>query len=248
MKTNVLALVTLLLLLTAPASVQAQSGSGNGYEYSINALPGNTITITNYVGPGGAVVIPSNINNLAVTVIGNGDDYPFAASGVTSLTIPDSVTSIADGGFAGCMVLTNIIIPNSVTFIGDSAFDGCTEIPKISLPSGLTGIGNYLFVGCHDLASVTIPAAVTNIGDYAFFYCISLNGVTIPASVTNIGYEAFLECYSMTTPIFLEMRPPSLGRMYFMGTPIQQPTICPGPLGGVISPPKPAFRLCFGTQ
>ena len=79
-----------LLLLAAPAAVQAQ------YSYSINASNANTITITGYAGPGGAVTIPTNINHLLVTSISNAFR---SYIGLTSVTIPGSVTSIGDYAF-----------------------------------------------------------------------------------------------------------------------------------------------------
>ncbi len=79
-----------LLLLAAPAVVQAQSGSGDDFDYTINSDDTNTITITGYTGTSTVVAIPTNINNLLVTAIGNGIRV-FSAS-LTSVTIPGSVT------------------------------------------------------------------------------------------------------------------------------------------------------------
>src|ERR1035441_6676635 len=108
-----------LLLLGVPAAVQGQSGSADGFDYSINASNTNSITITGYYGPGGSVVIPTNINGLLVTSIGTN---AFEFSSLTSVTIPSSVTSIEDGAFYDDYSLNSIKIPDSVTSIGSAAF------------------------------------------------------------------------------------------------------------------------------
>jgi len=99
-----------LLLLAASAVVQAQSGSGDGFNYTINASNANTITITGQAGLSGVVIIPTNINNLLVTVIGNGANPVFDGPELTSITIPGSVTSIGQYAFYNCSGLTNLTI------------------------------------------------------------------------------------------------------------------------------------------
>src|ERR1017187_10240905 len=97
-----------LLFLAAPAAVQAQSGSGDGYDYSINVSNANTITITSYTGPDTVVTIPTNINGLTVTAIGNVSlGVAVFSDSVSSVTIPGSVTSIGSGAFSNCLTLTN---------------------------------------------------------------------------------------------------------------------------------------------
>src|ERR1039457_1377456 len=111
--------IVLLLLLDLPAALQAQ------FTYTIN---NGTITITGYTGPGGAVTIPSTIDGLPVTTIG---DSAFAFCPLSSVTIPNSVISIGDWAFFDCRSLTSVTIPNSVTNIGDHAFDECSGLNAI---------------------------------------------------------------------------------------------------------------------
>ena len=118
---------------------------------------------------------------------------------LTSVTIPNSVTSIEDYVFADCSSLTSITIPESVTSIGDYAFAFCSSLTSITIPESVTSIGNSAFSGCSGLTSVTIGNNVTSIGDYAFCNCYSLTSVTIGNSVTSIGYEAFYGCKSLTS-------------------------------------------------
>jgi hypothetical protein len=109
---------------------------GEDYIYTIN---NGTITITGYTGPGGALAVPSTINSLPVTAIGDGA-FDWCTS-LTSVTIPDTVISIGVGAFDDCASLTNILIPNSVTSIGDYAFDDCYLLRSFSFPQSVTSIG-----------------------------------------------------------------------------------------------------------
>ena len=90
--------------------------------------------------------------------------------GKTSVTIPDSVTSIGDGAFSGCRNLTSVTIPDSVTEIGWDAFEDCSSLTSVTIPDSVTEIGGYAFEGCSSLKSVTIPKSVTEIAEEAFGY------------------------------------------------------------------------------
>ena len=147
--------------------------------------PDNTaVIVTNYKYNGAAadVTIPSRYQGKPVTTIGHA---AFFNSAVTSVTIPDSVTSISDEAFINCPKLTNISIPNSVTYIGFSAFSSCTSLKSITLPSSLSFISGALFLGCSQLTTIHIPVSVTSIGNNAFADCPSLMTVTYSGSKTQ---------------------------------------------------------------
>lgn len=152
--------------------------------------------ITGYNGTDTVVVIPSKINGITVETIGH---TAFRYSSVTSVTIPDSVTSIHDSAFAYCSSLTNISIPNSVTAIGSFAFEGCTKLESITLPSSLLTISEFLFYDCSQLTTIHIPDSVSSIRTYAFYNCGKLETIRIPVSVTSIGSYAFDDCPSSMT-------------------------------------------------
>jgi hypothetical protein len=192
----------LLALLMPPAVAQAQdaystNADGSIYTYSTNA--DGSANIVAYAGPPWVVTIPTNINGLTVTSIGT---RAFYYDYITSVTIPNSVTSIGDSAFWGCSSLTSVTIGNSVTTIGEEAFVDCLALTSVTIGNSVTTIGEEAFVDCLALTSVTIPNSVTSIGEQAFYYCTGLTNVTILGSVTSIGEEAFLYCPSLTSVYF----------------------------------------------
>ena len=128
---------------------------------------------------------------LTTVVINGGENIPTSAfkgcTGLTSVTIGNSVTSIGWGAFQGCKGLTSITIPNSVTIIDWDAFNGCTGITSVTIPDSVTSIGVRAFKGCTGLTSITIPASVTKIRSDAFKNCNSL--LTIYCEVTRKPIE-----------------------------------------------------------
>jgi hypothetical protein len=150
----------------------------------------------------GEMIIPSTYNSLPVTEIRGLYEWEGAfnsCSSLTSITIPDSVTSIGDYAFESCSSLTSITIPDSVTSIGDGAFRHCSSLTSITIPDSVTSIGEDAFYDCTSLSSITIPDGVTSIGSNAFSYCSSLTSITIPNSVVSIGGDAFYSCSSLTS-------------------------------------------------
>ena len=79
---------------------------------------------------------------------------------MTELTLPNSVTSIADDAFHGCRGLTELTLPNSVTSIGDGAFRGCRGLTKLTLPNSVTSIGESAFYLCSGLSKITSLAEI----------------------------------------------------------------------------------------
>lgn len=152
-----------------------------------------------------------------------------------SYTIKAGTKCMADFAFSDCKGLTSITIPNSMTSIGHYAFNGCsglkavyiTDIAKwcnisfdnlanplsyahnlylngklvtdLVIPNSVTSIGDSAFEDCTGLNSITIPNSVTSIGDFAFCSCKGLTSVTIGNSVTSIGNDAFRGCTGLTS-------------------------------------------------
>ena len=133
----------------------------------------------------------------------------------TSVTIPNSVTSIRNWAFYGCRGLTSVTIPNSVTSIGSSAFEDCSGLTSVTIGNSVTSIGYGAFSDCRGLTSVTIGNSVTSIGYSAFSCCSSLTSVTIGNSLTSIGYRAFYECLNLSSLISLATVPPTIDNETF---------------------------------
>lgn len=171
--------------LTIQSGNPAVQDAANAPLFDFEFTPDNTAVIVinyKYNGAAADVTIPSRYQGKPVTTIGHA---AFFNSAVTSVTIPDSVTSISDEAFINCPKLTNISIPNSVTYIGFSAFSSCTSLKSITLPSSLSFISGALFLGCSQLTTIHIPVSVTSIGNNAFADCPSLMTVTYPGSKTQ---------------------------------------------------------------
>lgn len=169
--------------LTIQSGNPAVEDAVNAQLFDFEFIPNNTaVIVKKYNGTAADVTIPSHYKGKPVTMI---DHAAFHDSAVTSVTIPDSVTSIPDDAFAFCSQLTNISIPNSVTFIGFSAFNSCTSLKSITLPSSLSTIQSSAFYNCGNLETIRIPVSVTFIGNYAFAGCPSSMTVTYPGSKTQ---------------------------------------------------------------
>lgn len=166
-----------------PAVEDAAKDAANEQLFDFEFILNNTaVIVIRYEGTAADVTIPSRYKGKPVTMI---DHAAFHNSAVTSVTIPDSVTSIPDSAFGFCSQLTNISIPNSVTYIGFSAFNSCTSLKSITLPSSLSTIQSEAFYNCGNLKTIRIPVSVTSIGNYAFDVCPSLMTVTYPGSKTQ---------------------------------------------------------------
>ncbi len=229
--------VALLLVLVMAFPMQgyasepesAEVFEKDGFSYTINE-DGNSVTISQYNGNGGDVVIPSEIDGKNVTGIGVAAFRE--CRNLTNVTIPDRVTSIGSGAFLGCNNLKSITIPDSVTSIGYLAFYRC-GLTSVTIPDSVTSIGYLAFYRC-GLTSVTIPNKVGEIDESAFEGCPELSSIiveegnsrydsrngcnaiieketnmliqgcnktVIPVGVTGIGKNAFRGCSSLTSVI-----------------------------------------------
>ena len=138
------------------------------------------------------------------------DTYTFDTLGEHTVKYKLDGTIIESDAFLGCSGLTSVTIPNSVTSIGDMAFSECTGLTSVTIPNSVTSIGSYAFYYCSGLTSVNIPNSVTTIGNGAFYNCTGLTSVTIPNSVTSIGEYAFGGCEGLPSVKIQATTPPTL--------------------------------------
>ena len=152
----------------------------------------DTVTITNYLGSGGDVVIPRTIGGLPVTDIG---PSAFAQQeSLASIEIPEGVTNIGVLAFIICPNLTAASIPGSVAQIGDEAFWYCIRLQRLVIRDGVRVIPPLAFQDCWSLTEVAIPNSVTDIAGGAFDNCSNLVSVTIGSGLTNLASGAFHDC------------------------------------------------------
>ena len=143
--------------------------------------------ICGYQGDGGNVVIPSKIDGISVTAIGQ---YAFNEKNITSLVIPNGVRTIEEGAFYYCKKLAQVALPDSLTAIRDSAFYQCESLTSVVLPDTLSELGAYAFGDCYKLQSFNIPTGITVLKK-AVFRCSEITNLTVPSNIKKIEYEAF---------------------------------------------------------
>ena len=222
------------------------TGERNGNEYTIDLKSSdNRITkIRDVIQDNTAS--NQEINNTIKKVTFNicpGNKIPDNAfsqcTGLTNVTIGDSVTSIGSGAFSGCSGLTSVTIGSNVTTIGQYVFKGCTSLTTMSIPNTVKTIASGIFwqctglttvnwnspidkipvqtfYECSGLTSVTIGNSVTSIGEYAFYKCSGLTSLGIPDSITRIGNHAFNGCSNLTS-VTIPDSVTSIGTSVFKG-------------------------------
>lgn len=154
----------------------------------------------------GAVVIPDGVTSIA--------DSAFEGSAATSVTVPDSVTTLGVGAINRCDNLTSITLPDSITSMGTAAlssndnlitaklpahleelpenlFWSCEKLKSVKYPKNIKTIPSRMFYNCNSLTDIVIPDTVTAISDRAFYGCEKLENITIPETVTSIGDSVF---------------------------------------------------------
>lgn len=225
MKTIVSFLLALVLVVSGVFGTLVACAETE-YTFSYEKVEGG-VCVTQIVGSGildkipASVVIPDTIEDLPVVAIGTeafksrsgmtsvsipktvtsiGDGAFFYCIKLTSITLPVNLVSIGEGAFASCSGLTAIQIPESVTFIGTRAFDGCESLKTANLPVGLVSLGEKAFYGCKVLESaIVIPEGIDEIGNQTFYGCEKIPSVTIGNNVAVIGDYAFKNCGSLTS-------------------------------------------------
>ena len=165
---------------------------------------------------------------------------PHVLRTMSDLTLPSSVTSIANHAFRERATLTKVSIPSSVTNIGKSAFYGCKSLADLTISPGVQTIGEFAFQHCAALTKVSIPSSVTDIGKQAFDGCTALNEVNISPGVQTIGKWAFQNCAALTK-VSIPSSVTDIGKQAFDGcTALNEVNISPG----VQTIGKWAFQNC----
>lgn len=149
-------------------------------------------TITGYgVGAPADVVIPTQIYGVDVLSISTN---AFSGRNITSVSFENGskVASIGEKAFYNCASLSSVTLPDSLTTLEKSAFAECSELLSVTLPASVDKLPMYVFNGCTKLNAVEITGDVSSIQDYAFANCPALKSIELPEGLETIGERAFL--------------------------------------------------------
>lgn len=161
------------------------SGSGAMYDYGNPMMsPWN-----NYFRSIKAISLPSGLTRIGA--------FAFQSSGIDSIVIPASVTSIGNCAFRNCTSLKSAVLPSGITQIGSSAFGGCVSLSSITLPKALRTLGVCAFEYCSSLPSIAIPEGIDTIANGVFGGCTSMESIRVPSKVRRIDASAFESCTSL---------------------------------------------------
>lgn len=223
-----LTLIPLFSISAQTLSFYSVSPSGHNLFYQITSTTAHTVQVSGGNSSlSGSLIIPDSVvcdgvSYVVTHIYGATNNSAFwGQSQLTSVTIPNTVTSIGDRAFFGCTGLTAINLYDGLTTIGACAFQGCSSLSSVNIPASVTSIATQafknctglititlnsnvnisdeLFHGCSGLTNIVIPTGVTSIGNSAFYGCSNLTHISIPNSVTNIGTSAFSGCSSLQT-------------------------------------------------
>ena len=212
--------MTSLTSITIPNSVTS-IGTQAFYECrGLSSVVWNAINCADFLSDSRSR--PFGYNSITSFTIGDSVKHipAYLCSGMTkltSVTLPNSVTSVGNAAFYECSGLTSpvynshsfaymptsyqgdYVIPEGIKQIAGAAFRDCSSLTSITIPNSVTSIGESAFRGCSSLTSVTTGNGLTSIGDFAFYECSSLTSVTTGNGLTSIGDWAFNGCSSLTS-------------------------------------------------
>lgn len=238
---NIRFFLGILALLVVSISASAYDAKIGNIYYNLNHSTKQAEVVEGVLrGYTGDIVIPENIYY-------NGTDYSVTAiaptafyqSSLTSIVIPNSITSIGAGAFYDCSGLTSVTIPNSVTSIGAGAFRGCSGLTTVIMSDKVSSIPERAFSYCEKLSSINIPNAIISIGNNAFEQCRSLTSISFPSSLNSIGEGAFNYCG--LSELDLPNSITSIGSHAFSNSSLTRVTIS----SGLNSIPDYAFSTCI---
>lgn len=189
------ALVAPCILLMSAADFKS-----GGLNYNIISPEALTVEVIENNSASGNVIIPETVtyNGTTYTVTQIAAQAFGNATGMTSLSIPSTITTIGNNAFTGCTGLETVSYNaaecSTMGTSGATAFNGCISVRSVSIGDAVRTIPAYAFKGLTALRSITIPEGVTFVGDYAFQGCTSISQVNFNATECNSMSYAFDGC------------------------------------------------------
>ncbi len=160
----------------------------------VSACVNNNIAIANIQA---SVTFPGDNFATPVTII---DNSVFTnLTSLTTMNVPNGVTTIGVQFCIFCTSLTEVNLPNSLLTIGHSAFYACTSLTSITIPIGLSQLSTNFLRGCTALTSITIPSNINIIDEYVLSQCTSLTSINMNNGITQIGNSCFTSCTGLTS-------------------------------------------------
>ena len=201
-----------VLLSALPLTATAYDFMVDGLCYNYNS-DGATVSVTyettnssHYSSLSGDLVIPETVsyNNKSYIVSMIGKEAFVGCLDLTTIVIPNTVTSIGEKAFSTCRKVTRIIIPNSVLYMESCAFQDCSSLDSLIIPNSVSMLSDRLFLGCIGLKNIKLPTSIKSIGSSTFHTCVNLTNIDIPNSVVSIGGAAFYQCIGLENVIIPE--------------------------------------------
>lgn len=196
MKKILLMLFGVLMALPLTARDFTYTYENRMLTYTVLDEDAKTVRVTNTVEVTGELVIPSvakDANNVEYTVTQIAGSS-FRSKGLTSVTIPNTVTFIGNYAFNLATDLAEVNFGNSVAIIESCAFGGCSSLTELKLPNSVTTIGLATFGGCEGLKEIIIPNSVQTLAERAFENCTAVTTIILGNPATSINRSAFTGC------------------------------------------------------
>jgi len=203
MKKLILLFIGLFITVISQALTVVSTAGGlyNVIHSSGNIKIVSDITVTGTIDARDFSTMRDSMPNLQSVNLSGANIVAYTGTGGTVSTSSTvyPANEIPENAFHGKSGLSSIILPSSTTSIANEAFIWCAYLTSVTIPSSVTSIGSYAFYSCTNLSSITIPPSVTSIGDNAFYLCSSLTSINIPLSINSIGNLAFAGCTGLTS-------------------------------------------------
>ena len=187
-------LLTVLSCLAFCFALAQETATIDGIKYSLYNN-GEAMIMVQDESLAGDIVIPEKVSYNGTDYTVTSADYgAFSPTSITSIVLPNSITSLGWFCFKNCSSLKSITLPDGITSLSNNCFEGCSGLTFITLPDNITSLGHDCFLGCSSLKSITLHDNITFLGRSCFSGCSSLKSITLPESINSLRRGCFFVC------------------------------------------------------